>query len=318
MVEATLWHPVAAARDLGSRPLAVALLERRLVLWRDADGFARAFDDRCPHRGTPLSMGRLADGRLECAYHGWQFAADGRCARIPALPEFAPPAAHAVRVYETAERYGMVWTRLEPADRALPEIGAAPPREVVTGPYDVATSAPRVVENFLDMSHFPFVHEGGLGDRAHAEVPHHEVQAGSEGRPVVPAYRAWQPRASEDAAGGAWVDYRYEVLGPYTAVLHKIAARADAPSEAYALWVCPSMPETSRVWFTQFTSDAAAPEASLRAFQDGIFAEDRPIVEAQVPKRLPLAGEAHCAADRASVAYRRYLRALGVTFGVTA
>jgi phenylpropionate dioxygenase-like ring-hydroxylating dioxygenase large terminal subunit len=189
----------------------------------------------------------------------------------------------------------------------------------VSGPHDVATSAPRVVENFLDMSHFPFVHEGLLGDRGHAEVPQYDVTT-TDGRPVAPAYRAWQPQGRAGAAQGAWVDYRYEVLGPYSAVLFKQADAAQAgsaPREAYALWICPIASEASRVWFTHFTSDEHTPEAELRAFQDAIFVQDRPVIESQRPRRLPLSGsEAHSAADRLAVAYRRYLRALGVSFGV--
>ena len=189
-------------------------------------------------------------------------------------------------------------------------------RQVLTGPYDVATSAPRVVENFLDMSHFAFVHEGSLGDRARVDVPHYEVERAARGAPVVPHYRAWQPQASAGSAGGAWVDYRYEVLGPYSAVLLKEATGAG-PREAYALWVCPVDPESSRVWFTQFTTDTGTPDGVLRAFQHGVFVQDRPVIESQTPRRLPLSGgEAHCAADRTSVAYRRYLSDRGVTFGV--
>jgi phenylpropionate dioxygenase-like ring-hydroxylating dioxygenase large terminal subunit len=112
------------------------------------------------------------------------------------------------------------------------------------------------------------------------------------------------------------VDYRYEVLGPYSAVLFKRADAGGAPQEAYALWICPVASEASRVWFTHFTGDERTPEAELRAFQDAIFVQDRPIVESQRPRLLPLAGgEAHSAADRLAVAYRRYLRELGVTFG---
>lgn len=71
------------------------------------------------------------------------------------------------------------------------------------------------------------------------------------------------------------------------------------------------------MWFTHFTSDEHTPEAELRAFQDAIFVQDRPVIESQQPRRLPLSGgEAHSAADRLAVAYRRYLRELGISFGV--
>jgi nitrite reductase/ring-hydroxylating ferredoxin subunit len=32
-----------------------------------------AFEDRCPHRGTPLSRGTLAGTTLTCAAHTWEF-----------------------------------------------------------------------------------------------------------------------------------------------------------------------------------------------------------------------------------------------------
>jgi len=325
MIEATLWHPVAALAELderGGAPLAVRLLEQSLVVWRDASGGVHAWADRCPHRGTPLSMGRVTGDRLQCAYHGWQFDARGKCVGIPALPEFVPPASHAACVYPTRVAFGLAWVRLEQSGEAIPSIDGAPERQVICGPFTVATSAPRIVENFLDTAHFGFVHEGFLGDRGHLEVPHYEVSHSAGGAPLVPHYRAWQPQSGASVAGGAWVDYRYEVLGPYSAVLVKqadvAAAAKPAPREAYALWVCPVTPEESRVWFTQFTTDTSMPDDTLRAFQTTIFTQDRPIIESQRPRRLPLeaGGELNCAADRLSAAYRRYLRSRGVTFGV--
>jgi phenylpropionate dioxygenase-like ring-hydroxylating dioxygenase large terminal subunit len=100
--------------------------------------------------------------------------------------------------------------------------------------------------------------------------------------------------------------------------LTKQAADVEhAPQEAYALWVCPVGAEASRVWFTLFTLDQTSHDDSLRAFQHHIFTQDQPVLESQRPRRLPLSGgEVHCAADRLSAAYRRYLGAQGVTFGV--
>jgi phenylpropionate dioxygenase-like ring-hydroxylating dioxygenase large terminal subunit len=328
MLEQRWWHPVAAVHELGEAPLAVTLLGAELVLWRDAAGpdagAVHAFDDRCPHRGTKLSLGRVqvvgGESRLECAYHGWQFGGDGRCAHIPAVPAFEPAATHAACAHAVREAFGLLWVRPGSVTGAPAEsqaLDALPTRQVVCGPYEVATSAPRLVENFLDTSHFGFVHEGWLGDRGHTEVPAYAVESAAEGAPIVPLYRAWQPQASALAQGGAWVDYRYEVLSPYCALLVKQAGAGDAPQEAYALWVCPVEPERSRVWFTLFTSDASQSDESLRAFQDRIFSQDRPILEAQRPRCLPLSGgEVHSAADRMSAAYRRYLRDLNITFGV--
>jgi len=317
--EPNWWHPVAAERELGGEPLAVRLCGRDLVLWRDAQGRPHAFDDRCPHRGAALSLGRVRDGQLQCVYHGWCFDGGGRCTTVPAVPGFIPSASAAVKAHALTSSHGLLWLGLDGStQRAAPALTGLPPREIVCGPFDAATSAPRVVENFLDMSHFAFVHAGFLGEARHAEVPHHEVTLAPDGRPVAPQYRAWQPRASATSQDGAWVDYRYEVLAPYCAVLRKRAdAVAGALDEAYALWCCPRDEETTRVWFTLFTSDATTPDEDLRAFQATIFGQDRPVLESQRPKRLPVSGgEVASAADRLSAAYRRYLRDSGITFGV--
>jgi phenylpropionate dioxygenase-like ring-hydroxylating dioxygenase large terminal subunit len=314
---------VAEAAQLHDAPLAVRLMGRDLVLWRDGQGRVQAADDRCLHRGARLSLGRVVRGELQCGYHGWCYASDGRCTRVPALPDFLPPESLRLSLHAVQERHGLLWCASQAGAAQLPppwptlQQQGLPPREVVCGPFDVATSAPRVVENFLDMSHFAFVHTGLLGHADHSGVPEHRVDLAADGRPVVEHYRAWQPQASAGAAGGAWVDYRYEVLGPYAALLGKRAEVPGAPQEAYALWATPLDEEATRVWFTLFTSDAAADAAALRAFQALIFEQDRPVLESQRPRRLPLSGGEHpCAADRLSVAYRRYLQATATTYGV--
>jgi phenylpropionate dioxygenase-like ring-hydroxylating dioxygenase large terminal subunit len=156
-VEHRHWHPVALAAGVGAAPLAVQLLDQPLVLWRDAAGAVQAWADRCPHRGARLSLGCVRGGQLECPYHGWRFAGSGQVVVVPALPDFTPPATHHATVFDCTERYGLVWVRLAAEGEALPPVFAAEDqprlRKLNCGPYDVASSAPRIVENFLDMAH---------------------------------------------------------------------------------------------------------------------------------------------------------------------
>lgn len=326
-VEHRHWHPVALSSAVAAAPLAVQLLDQPLVLWRDGGGSVQAWTDRCPHRGAALSLGCVRDGRLECPYHGWQFAAGGQAVAIPALPGFVPPSGHRAIVHACTERHGLVWVRLaEDGEAALPAFAAeAEPRlrKVNCGPYDVASSAPRIVENFLDMAHFGFVHADWLGDRDHAAVPAYTVEDRPTGF-LATGCLAWQPKSSVHAQAGAMVEYTYEVTGPYAAVLTKVpdpatVALADF-RESIALFVCPVTPESSRVWFRLAMNDFDSPDAALQAFQHTIFTQDQPVLESQRPRRLPISAEApvqelHCAADRSAVAYRRHLRALGVRFG---
>ena len=59
------------------------------------------------------------------------------------------------------------------------------------------------------------------------------------------------------------------------------------------------------------------PDSDLVAYQDKITGQDIPIVESQRPERLPLdlQAELHLRSDRIAVAYRKWLRQLGLSFG---
>ena len=316
-------HPVVeAARLTATAPLPVRLLGADWVLWRDAGGAPHAAPDQCPHRGARLSLGRVCAGELQCGYHGWRFAADGRCTGVPALPGFVPPAGHGLAgVRPLVEAQGLLWLQADGDPAPLPRLEALDDprlRRVTVGPFDVATSAPRLVENFLDMAHFGFVHDGWLGDGGHTEVAPFEVHTDAAGVHAR-GCRAWQPRSNLRSAGGAWVDYDYDVPAPATALLRKVPDGADGQPdwrEAIALLVCPMDEEASRAWFRLAVPAAETDDDALSAFQHTIFGQDRPVLESQRPRRLPLDGaERHSAADRLSTAYRRWLHALGVRFG---
>lgn len=325
MIEKSLWHPVGKLADLAGGPHAVVLLGEDMVVWQTSGGAFQAWADRCPHRGTKLSLGQLVDGRLECAYHGWQFDTLGQCKIIPALPEFVPSPSQRACTYETREAYGLLWVQLVRGVQEVPQFAAeldARLRKVNCGPYIVSASAPRIVENFLDLSHFAFVHEGWLGTREAVSVPHYDVTPTRTGV-LATGCKAVQPRSSVHATGNAMVEYTYEVVSPYAAVLTKVpeagtTAVADL-RESIALFVCPVTPETSAVWIRMAMNDFESPDQTLIDFQNTIFGQDQPILESQRPKRLPLhaGAEQHCAADRMSVAYRRFLLESGITFGVT-
>ncbi len=333
MIERMLWHPVALSTEVVDRPVAAQLLGEAVVLWRDragsGPGRVHAWADKCPHRGAKLSLGRVqvdvqGASSLECAYHGWQFDSTGHCALVPALPTFAPPAAHCAKTFQAHEAYGLVWVQLDAAQTSLPVFPAHTDenlRKVHCGPYEVATSAPRVVENFLDMAHFAFVHEGYLGARDTTAQADYAVERTMHGIRAT-GCRAWQPQSHANASQGADVSYTYEVVAPYAAQLTKVpdplTGKPVEWRESIALWVCPLTPETSRVWFTMAVADFETAASELQNFQNTIFMQDKPVLESQTPARLPLdlRAELHTTADKASAAYRRYLQDSGITFGV--
>ena len=59
------------------------------------------------------------------------------------------------------------------------------------------------------------------------------------------------------------------------------------------------------------------PTEEMVDFQDRIFAQDAPILESQRPELLPLdlQAELHLRSDRTAIAYRKWLKQLGVRTG---
>src|SRR5712691_1897986 len=82
------WQPVAHSEELppDGAPLAARLLGEDLVLFRDEHDRLGLLDRHCSHRGADLSYGRLEDGGLRCAYHGWLYDTHGRCLEQPGEP----------------------------------------------------------------------------------------------------------------------------------------------------------------------------------------------------------------------------------------
>ena len=101
------WYVAATSSELGDGPLARRLLGRDIVLWRSPDGRAVAFDDRCAHRGFPLSDGHVDGGRLVCGYHGCAYDADGRCVHVPTQSDV--PIGMGVRAFPILEEPPFIW-----------------------------------------------------------------------------------------------------------------------------------------------------------------------------------------------------------------
>ena len=312
------WHPVATVAELNEkRIIGVHLLEQDIVVWLAGDTPC-ALQDLCVHRGAKLSLGKIvATDCIECPYHGWVYNQEGRCVRIPALPDHTPPERARVSAYRVQERYGWIWVCLgQPANEIapFPEWDKQAFRKILCGPYRVQASGPRIVENFLDVAHFPFVHENILGAQTHTEIEDYDVTVGPEGVEATNV-RVYQPDPYGTGQGDT-VAYTYRVYRPLTAYLLKESA---GPQFSILLAITPHTPNDSTAWmWMTMNYGHDIPEQDLIGWQNQIFAQDRPIVQSQRPELLPLdlQAELNMRCDRTAVNYRRWLRELGMQFGV--
>ena len=222
---ATRWFVAARADRVRAKPLAVTVLGRPLVLVRLASGELLALEDRCPHRQVPLSIGRVTADGLRCPYHGWTFAADGRCTAVPGLADGACLPRAGARPISALELDGLVWVRMAShGDEAPPAMASRPTgsRKFI---WQAAWNANVVdaIENFLDPLHTHLVHPGLVRKDGQREPVRVTVsQAGDgftvdyQGQPRQSGllYRMFEkPRVSERAhfagAGSAQLEYRY-------------------------------------------------------------------------------------------------------------
>lgn len=315
-VAASYYHIVAPSSSLIEGTLYPArVIGEDILLWRTGKT-VHAWRDLCIHRGARLSLGTINGDTLTCAYHGWSYRADGRCVTIPAHPGQSPPIKARVKAYDVEEKYGYVWIRLRAEGCKVPDFpewGRKGYRLIHCGPYFVKASAPRLVENFLDVAHLPFVHEGLLGDRAHAKIEDYEVITDDQGI-TAKNIKVWQP--DPDGTGvGSSVTYTYRVFTPFTCYFVK-----DSEKKGFSIFcsVTPIDAVSSMMWMIiamNYSYDV--PPEQIRSFEDKIVSQDVRVVESQRPELLPLdlQAELHLRSDKTAIEYRRWLKKLGLAFG---
>lgn len=220
-------------------------------------------------------------------------------------------------------KYGYIWAVLgEPEFEIfdIPEYFEDGRRNMNAITVGLHTSAPRVVENFLDMAHFPFVHTDLLGEEPHTEVSEYDVDYSPENREIW-ATNCWfyQPKASAASNEGAMAEYKYRVPHPFCAVLYKTSPDDDTRLDAIALFVQPLDETRVRAHLMLSVIDHQTElDKHIRLFQQTILGQDKPILENQMPRKLPLnpRAETPIRADKVSIMYRRWLREIELQYGV--
>ncbi len=295
--------------------MSVTLLGTRVVLYRSPSGLVAA-PDRCPHREAPLSKGTVQHGCLVCPYHGWTFGVDGRCVRVPSASEDVPPPPRAhLATYQVAEKYGLVWVCLGTPAHELPVIpeDTDPSFRRLNTPVEVwHTSATRMTDNFLDFSHFPWVHLGTFGIAQDTRIPRldvHELDNGWHGY-------TYEVKANNTAGGTAVSGQIGDVVERKMSTgfhlpfdVRSTIAYHTGLSHILLLLSTPIDDVTASFTFVVWRNDDfTVPSDEVLRFDIAIGAEDKRMLE-QLDGVLPLDQTTLVSvqADKCSVEWRRKL-----------
>ena len=181
------WYVAGKSEDIDGKPLGRRICNEPIVFYRDGSGRVAALEDFCPHRGAPLSLGFVKEGKLVCGYHGLEMGCDGKTVAMPGQRVRGFPA---IRAYPAAERYGFIWVWPGDADQA--DEALIPQLEFFDNPawayggglYHVKADYRLMIDNLMDLTHETYVHANSIGQ---PEIDESPCKTTVEGDQVVTA-----------------------------------------------------------------------------------------------------------------------------------
>jgi phenylpropionate dioxygenase-like ring-hydroxylating dioxygenase large terminal subunit len=121
------WYLVCRSEDVGTTPVGLTRLNRKIALWRDGSGTVHAIDDFCPHRGAPMSKGVVVENGLACKYHGVVVNGQGVVQVVPPVHD-CPMVRQKKNIgYPVQEKFGAIWLYFSDGiDDKVPEMELPP------------------------------------------------------------------------------------------------------------------------------------------------------------------------------------------------
>ena len=290
---------------LGVRPLGRTICNERMVFFRGPEGKVAAVEDFCPHRGAPLSLGKVCDGKLVCGYHGLEMGCEGKTVHMPGQRVRGFPA---IKSYAVIERYGFVW--VWPGDQSQVDSTLMPSFEFFDNPewayggglYHVKADYRLMIDNLMDLTHETYVHANSIGQPEIDETPCKTIVEGDkvilqrhmEGIQAPPF---WQMAMSANGLDPKAKVDRWQIcrFTPPTHIMIDVGValagrggfNAAPEDKAYSVVVDFITPETETShWYhwgmaRQFKPNDAELTVKIREGQGKIFNEDMEMLQLQ-------------------------------------
>lgn len=179
------WYPILESKQLADKPICVERFGENLAVWRDKAGRPSVFENHCPHRRAPLSLGTINGEELVCSYHGWTFNRTGDCIKKPLeAPDAAINQRHAVKSYAAEERGGYIWMFYGERAKATPltippELEEEAWYSFNTG-YVWETNWLNVLDNVLDPLHAIYLHSGAVTQLNRAKFTEFQITSDND------------------------------------------------------------------------------------------------------------------------------------------
>ena len=306
MAPKNTWYVACTPQEIESgKPLGRKVCGESMVFYRGPGDTVAALEDFCPHRGAPLSLGRVEDGKLVCGYHGLEMGCDGKTVAMPGQRVRGFPA---IRTYPAVERHGFVW--VWPGDAARADPATIPELEWANNPewayggglYHIACDYRLMIDNLMDLTHETYVHATSIGQK---EIDEAAPTTRTEGDEVITSREMhnvmappfWQMALRgnglpDDQPVDRWQICRFS---PPSHVMIEVGVAlagqggydADPKVKASSIVVDFITPETdTSIWYfwgmaRRFRPDDATLTATIREGQGKIFSEDLEMLERQ-------------------------------------
>ena len=172
------WYIAALSTEGGRTLMDRTILGESMLLYRQQDGTPKAMQNRCPHRGMPLSKGRLKGDTVICGYHGFNYDSHGKCILVPSLGlEAKIPTTLQLRSFPVIEHAPFVWIWMGESDKADPALRPAlplfddPAYRHIQGYFHTHTNYVPMHENVLDLTHAHFLHGEEVASLGFTQAP---------------------------------------------------------------------------------------------------------------------------------------------------
>ncbi len=310
------WYVACTPNEIDEKPLGRTICGENIAFYRGEAQRVAAVENFCPHRGAPLSLGKVCNGKLVCGYHGLEMGCDGKTVAMPGQRVRGFPA---IKSYAVVERHGFIW--VWPGDAALANADTIPQLEWHDNPawafggglFHIQCDYRLMIDNLMDLTHETYVHANSIGQKEIDEAPSKTTVDGdkvvtSRFMDNITAPPFWQMalrgnNLADDVPVDRWQICRFT---PPSSVMIEVgvahagkggydAAPEHKASSVVVDFITPET-ETSIHYFwgmaRQFNPADQALTATIREGQGKIFSEDLEMLELQQKNLLAHPGRA--------------------------